>query len=77
MQGLCAGLGRVRDRDGQWGHVTLNLACVWGRVTEGLPGERLGTEVCSVWILQNAAEGCFGLACRGGEAPADAALGAG
>lgn len=55
----------------------MNLACVWGRVTEGLPGERLGTEVCSVWILQNAAEGCFGLACRGGEAPADAALGAG
>lgn len=55
----------------------MNLACVWGRVTEGLPGERLGMEVCSVWILQNAVEGCFRSACRGEEAPVDAALGVG
>ena len=33
----------------------MNLACMWGRVTEGLLGERLGVEACSVWILQNTA----------------------
>ena len=32
-------LGCVRGWGGQWGHVTLNSACVWGRATEGLLAE--------------------------------------